>query len=429
MRETFLFLITFISINFVSAQNFDYQTDFEKLVEQSKDSISPNNYEKLKAEFIQNGENFTKEKVVALMAGQTASGFYDAYGIIDMERSYQFADKFPSDTIHKYADQFLKIYPTNFSLNYGLWKTYEKDNDKENTERFKKRFKLIAESILSTGDGTNEKPYFVLSPIDGQVLIRLYYGKEIGMMGSGADKHGNFVDVLEIIDGENTKSLNFVIAHAMRLFKQQLQEGEKNDIQKTKIYKHHDFKIAYPESWEVFETKFFEKDIVLRIARKNQINEVYIIPERKGKNGVIDARIIPLNYNKDSINKEYLKYINNPRYLTEYAKNQFNISVEIKKFKTLGKFIMKRKKRIKKISYIKGSFEKVNNNYYINELIIYHDEKNTDSPSITQFHTIHYHYKNNKLYTLIFTSRLDEKDETYAKDFEYIFKSFEFINK
>ena len=230
MKTTFLLLITFISINVISAQNFDYQTDFEKLVEQSKNSESPNNYEKLKTEFIQNGENFTKEKVVALMAGQTASEFYDAYGMIDMERSYQVADRFPSDTIHKYADQFLKIYPVNFSLNYGLWKTYEKDNDKDNAEKFKKRFELIAESILSTGDGTNEKPYFVISPIDGQVLIRLYYKKEIGMMGSGNDPNGNFVDILEMVDGENSKSLNFVIAHAMGLFKKQLKEAQEKEM-------------------------------------------------------------------------------------------------------------------------------------------------------------------------------------------------------
>ncbi|MCG8808865.1 DUF4919 domain-containing protein [Tenacibaculum finnmarkense] len=231
MRETFLLLITFISINVISAQNFDYQTDFKKLVEQSKDNESPNNYEKLKIEFIKDGENFTKEKVVALMAGQTASEFYDAYGMINMERAYQVAEKYSSDTIHKYVHKLLKTHPVNLSLNYGLWKTYEKDGEKENAEKHKQRFNLICESILSTGNGTNEKPYFVLSPIDGQVLIRLYYGKEIGMMGSGADKHGNFVDILEMIDGENSKSLNFVIAHAMGLFKKQLKEAEEKETE------------------------------------------------------------------------------------------------------------------------------------------------------------------------------------------------------
>lgn len=231
MKETFLLLITFITINVISAQNFNYQTDFKKLVEQSKDSESLNNYEKLKAEFIKDGENFTKEKVVALMAGQTASEFYDAYGMINMERAYQVAAKYSSDTIHKYVHKLLKIHPVNLSLNYGLWKTYEKDNEKENADKYKKRFNLICESILTTGNGTNEKPYFVISPIDGQVLIRLYYKKEIGMMGSGRDVNDNFIDILEMSDGENSESLSFVIDHSMSAFREQLKEVEKEETE------------------------------------------------------------------------------------------------------------------------------------------------------------------------------------------------------
>ncbi|GAA0732513.1 hypothetical protein GCM10009430_45720 [Aquimarina litoralis] len=231
MKQTFLLLIIFISINIVSAQNFNYQTDFKKLVEQSKDIESPNNYEKLKTEFIKNGENFTKEKVIALMAGQTASKYYDAYGHISNERSYQNAVRFPADTTYKYAKYYMGVNPISLSFNYGLWKTYEKDKDKKNAEKFKQRFNLLVESILTTGDGSNEKPFFVISPIDGQVIIRLYYGKEIGMMGSGEDTHGNFVDILEMVDKENSKSLNFVIDHAMGLFRKQLKEASEKEIE------------------------------------------------------------------------------------------------------------------------------------------------------------------------------------------------------
>ncbi|WP_082333634.1 DUF4919 domain-containing protein [Mangrovimonas sp. TPBH4] len=231
MRKTILLLIMGFVSNLILGQNFDYQIDFKKLVEQSKDSLSENYYEKLSAEFVKNGENFSKDKVIALMAGQTASKFYDAYGMIDMERSYQVADRFPADTIHKYADQFINVYPINFSLNYGLWKTYEKEKDKENAEKFKKRFELIAESILSTGNGTREKPYFVISPIDGQVLIRLYHKKEIGTMGSGDDVNGNFTDILELMDGENSRTLYFVIDHAMGLLRQQLKEVDEKEVE------------------------------------------------------------------------------------------------------------------------------------------------------------------------------------------------------
>ena len=227
-----LSLITiFLFTNLTLAQDFDYQTDFKKLVAQSKEKDNPNNYEKLKAEFMQNGENFSKEKVIALMVGQTASKFYNPYEHIANERSYQNSAQFPADTVYKYADYYMKVNPISLSFNYGLWKTYEKDGDKVNSEKFKKKFNLLVESVLSTGNGTNEKPYFVISPIDGQVIIRLYYKREIGIMGSGSDPNGNFVDILEMIDGENSKTLYFVIEHAMSGIKEQLKQVDENEVE------------------------------------------------------------------------------------------------------------------------------------------------------------------------------------------------------
>ena len=231
MKQTIVLLIILFSTNLILAQDFDYQTNFQNLVEQSKEKDNPYNYEKLKAEFVKKGENFTKDKVIALMVGQTVSDYYDAYGMIDLELAYQVADKYPSDTIHKYVHELLKVHPANLSLNYGLWKTYEKDSEKENADKYKKRFNLICESILSTGDGTYEKPYFVVSPIDGQVIIRLYYGKEIGIMGSGDDPNGNFVDILEMVDGKDSKELYFVIDHAMGLFRKQLKEANEKEVE------------------------------------------------------------------------------------------------------------------------------------------------------------------------------------------------------
>jgi hypothetical protein len=231
MKQKVFFLLVIFITNIVNGQDFNYQTDFKKLVEQSKDSKSDNYYIKLKSEFIENGENFSKEKVIALMAGQTASEFYNAYGMIELERNYQNADKFPSDTIYRHSKELLQVYPTNFSLNYGLWKTYEKDADIVNAKKFEERFKLIAESILSTGNGTIEKPYFVISPIDGQVLIKLYFRKTIGMMGSGRDKQRNFIDILEMVDGENSRTLNFIIDHSMKLFREELKENEGKEIE------------------------------------------------------------------------------------------------------------------------------------------------------------------------------------------------------
>ena len=53
----------------------------------------------------------------------------------------------------------------------------------------------------------------------------------IGMMGSGRDKQGNFIDILDMVDGANSKTLNFVIDHSMQLFREELKENEGKEIE------------------------------------------------------------------------------------------------------------------------------------------------------------------------------------------------------
>lgn len=109
----------------------------------------------------------------------------------------------------------LEINPINLSLNYGLWKTYEKEQNQADAGIFKKRFELLCETILSTGDGSSQKPYFVISPVDGMVIITKYLNKEITQMGSGEDERGYFLDILGYKDQSGDKTAHFVIDHSM----------------------------------------------------------------------------------------------------------------------------------------------------------------------------------------------------------------------
>jgi hypothetical protein len=67
-----------------------------------------------------------------------------------------------------------------------------------------------------SGDGTTiETPAFALGPADGQDFIYKVVDADIGTMGSGRDKNGNFIDILEA-KFENGKRMNlyFIIQHA-----------------------------------------------------------------------------------------------------------------------------------------------------------------------------------------------------------------------
>lgn len=225
-KKAFLFSLLIFQTGFT--QGFNYQKDFKYLIAQSKDKESPLYYDTLKLNFIENGENFTVENVIALMVGQTNSEDYNAYGDVELERNYQNAQKAPADTIFKYAPGYTKINPISLSVNYGLWKTYEKIKDKKQAEKFRKRFNILCEAVLKTGSGTQDNPYFVISPIDGQVIISLYWKKPILSMGSGVDKYGNFCDILEVMTDKKSEGLFFVVDHAMAMFRKELESSKEN---------------------------------------------------------------------------------------------------------------------------------------------------------------------------------------------------------
>jgi hypothetical protein len=86
---------------------------------------------------------------------------------------------------------------------------------KDSSEFHKSKFLKIREAVLSTGDGSREVPFFVLNPIDGQILIKYIFGGAIGAMSSGRDKSGNFLDILAIeTEGKEIVTLYFNINHA-----------------------------------------------------------------------------------------------------------------------------------------------------------------------------------------------------------------------
>lgn len=158
----------------------------------------------------------TDKEILALQIGFSQKDAYRPYEDVDLERAFiRSTYRTETDTAVWYGTEYLKRNPLSLAANFALWKAYEKRNQNVIADRYKFRFNRLVESILSTGNGT-KKPYFVLSPFDGQILIEEYWKAEIGIMGSAADKKDNFLDMLEIIYSDGTSwTLFFSIQHAV----------------------------------------------------------------------------------------------------------------------------------------------------------------------------------------------------------------------
>lgn len=265
MKYILFIVATLLFCNASLAKDFDYQTDFDRLVIESKAADSLYNYEKLKAEFIANGEDFTEEQVVALVIGQFASDSYYSTQGLNLERqfrSFQRPDDIPLEYIYvniqsmleiPLADPFseyhvqkayekgddriikdlLELNPVNLSLNYGLWKIYEKKEDIINAKRFKTRFNLISKAILSTGDGTLERPYFVITSIDADVIIKFYYGNKVGEKDDFKNDYEQIIEMVERLDGDKSVRMHFITDHSWILYNKIVEEEFKKYIDRN----------------------------------------------------------------------------------------------------------------------------------------------------------------------------------------------------
>ncbi len=213
--------LTFLTVFFalfatttVFGQDFDYHRDFKDLLSKSKDKNSEYYYTKLLERFNSNDSTLTDKDIIALQIGFTADKNYKPYQTTDKEREILglISDKKYEKAIVE-CDKLLKTNPVNFTALMEKGFAYMKLN-KPDASIHKGRTIKIIHSIMWSGDGTKDRPYFVLSPIDGQTLIRYILGGSIGTMGSGSDKNGYFLDILEMEKDGKSVTKYFIIQHA-----------------------------------------------------------------------------------------------------------------------------------------------------------------------------------------------------------------------
>lgn len=224
MKPSVLLLITTLFISTAAfcqdTLDFNYKRDFDKILKETQKKDGPIAYEKLFPRFIAGDTTLTNYEVLALQIGYTKDKKYLPYGDIELEREiWKLNEEKNYTEALKKCDILLKNNPYNLLGNreksYALIKT----DKKEESVKYYNKFDLVAACDLSTGLGTSyDNSIFVLSPADGQWIIRLALHEEICKMGSGRDKDGNFHDILGIkFEGqEKCMDLFFNIEHAVK---------------------------------------------------------------------------------------------------------------------------------------------------------------------------------------------------------------------
>jgi hypothetical protein len=210
------FFILIFSKCILFGQSFNYHRDFKKILKHSQKENSKLNYEKLLARFINLDTNLTPYEILALQIGFTNNKEYHPQAHLNIERFFinTVTDKV-ADTCIKYGANFLQRNPLNLAANYALYCAYNSKDSNQKAIYFKKRYLMLVKSILASGNGTN-KPFFVLSSFEAQVLISTYLKGNVGDNKAFIrDKNGYLLEILQDNFAGKTVPVNFHLNHTL----------------------------------------------------------------------------------------------------------------------------------------------------------------------------------------------------------------------
>lgn len=235
-----------------SQTTFNYKNDFKKLLAQTKSKKSKLSYERLLNRFQSNDQTLTNFEVLVLLIGFTGQPEYKPYIDLSTENEiYQLNDKGKYQESLEKANLFLAKHPLNVKTLIEKSYSFYKLGNKDSAQYYMNQGNRIFEAMSFSGTGKEPgAPIFALGPADGQDYIIKYLGSKIGgagigNMGSGSDKDGNFLDILEVVPKDGTKAyhLYFIIQHAtdkmfssedIKNMKQVLKEYDKSGKKKNK---------------------------------------------------------------------------------------------------------------------------------------------------------------------------------------------------
>lgn len=216
-KLSILFLL--VPILIFSQKDFDYKRDFENILKESKNKNSDFYYENLLVRYEKADTLLTDKQVLSLLIGYTDNKFYKPYSDLNFGRNlYKLNDEEKFDEAIKDGLVFIKNHPFDLKSLFELSYAYYKKGNQPLADSYQIKAVLIFKAMMFSGDGKSiDNPMFALNPADGQDFIRKALQAKIGSMGSGRDKNGYFIDMLEMIrDDEPKMMLYFIIPHAVK---------------------------------------------------------------------------------------------------------------------------------------------------------------------------------------------------------------------
>jgi Domain of unknown function (DUF4919) len=217
MKKFFTLTIVITTMTTFGQTTFNYQSDFKNVLAKTKDQNDDLSYGKLLTRFTANDTTLTDFEVLALLIGFTDKPEYKPYQDLDTEREiYKLNGEKKYQESLDSANKFLKTHPLSVKTIFEKSYSFHKLEQKDSAQYYLNQGHRIFKAMYFSGNGkTVENPTFSLGPSDGQDYIRKFAGAKIGTMGSGQDKSGNFLDILEAkFEEGQTLKLYFIIQHA-----------------------------------------------------------------------------------------------------------------------------------------------------------------------------------------------------------------------
>ena len=182
-------------------QEFDYHRDFDAYFSRSIDPASPFFYNNLLERFEAGDSTLQSKDILHLLIGFTAKKEFRPYSYFRQEREvYNLVEEKEYQKGLALADSLLNEIPVSQQaiISKAAALHYSGKTSESSLQIWK--FDKIMRAMAWSGDGkTPETAFFSLGPADGQNFISFFLGQSIGTMGSGSDRYGNFVDILEMV--------------------------------------------------------------------------------------------------------------------------------------------------------------------------------------------------------------------------------------
>ncbi|MDX2361470.1 MAG: DUF4919 domain-containing protein [Crocinitomicaceae bacterium] len=197
-------LLTLSPTVFGQEFEFNYQTDYIVILEQTNDSLNGLYYDKLLARFQNNDTTLTDYEVLTLLIGFTDNENYKPYSYKKIEAEiYELNDNGEHEEALAICDSILTLFPVSQQALIEKSYAHHKLNNHEQSDKYFWQYKRIMMAMAQSGNGLSDETAFLsLSQVACQNFMREHVQSRIDDMSSetGFDQYRNIDDLLNLFE-------------------------------------------------------------------------------------------------------------------------------------------------------------------------------------------------------------------------------------